>query len=304
MENAAQTEDTDVKPDVASLAAGLAQLAPPSRTTIIETTVVSPSTTARAPLPIAHATIGTQADENSEFHGPTPLVDLGVGEMSFIGWHPKDPSQLAIAGSDALARIYRFDWSPTDQMNAARVDTIEDASMLWVVSALAWHPSGKGLAIAASSPTGMVPTQVTSWDEMGRKMCTYPMGDNVVLSLQWMPSGRALLAASPHPTDVNSSEIIIWEAQTGMIVRELVLPRTVVYAAWLDERRFFLGCTTSLVLFSFDGRYQMLWEEGTSDGETIELMRVDPVTRQLATATYGGMLEVSFLFSYQSTDCD
>ncbi|KAI9884501.1 MAG: hypothetical protein M1823_003716 [Watsoniomyces obsoletus] len=289
-------EDNDVKPDVATLAAGLARLATPSRTTVIETTVVSPSAAASVPREIPHAaTTSTHADATSAFQGPTPLIDTGVGEMSFIGWHPKDPSQLATGGSDALSRVYRFEWSQgsvMDPMSATRIDMPSGVSNLWMVTGLAWHPTGQALAVSASSQTGTASGQVSLFDEMGRLVCNYAMTGNVVLSLQWMPSGRALLAATPHPTEVNSSQIIICEARTGDFIAEMVVPRSVIQVAWLDDRRFFLGCTESVMLISFDGRYELLWEEATSDGETIELMRLDPVTRQLATVTYGGMLEI------------
>ncbi len=99
------------------------------------------------------ASTGTQVDPVTELASQTAVLDTNVGDVLHSVWSPTNPTQLATAGSDALARVWKFTWSNAslaEELKSSQVDAFDrDDDVPWVVSALSWHPAGSMIAVAA-----------------------------------------------------------------------------------------------------------------------------------------------------------
>ncbi|KAK0386542.1 hypothetical protein NLU13_6377 [Sarocladium strictum] len=118
-------------------------------------------------------------------------------------WSPRDPSLLAAAGTDALARVWtvsRVTAPETSQDHVspqfhAMLDRSTPKST--TVTALTWASDGERLAIATDAASQSV---ISVWGLDGTLEQEFEITDLPVIKLSWNPINTALLAISPDKT--------------------------------------------------------------------------------------------------------
>ncbi|KAF7559894.1 hypothetical protein G7046_g4277 [Stylonectria norvegica] len=117
-------------------------------------------------------------------------------------WNPKDPSLLAAAGTDALARVWTVVSRATppdlsqDHESPRALSLIDpDAPRDTTVSALAWTSDGAAIAVATDSKTTC---GIHVWTSEGTHLQSMEVTEPPVIKLIWNPSNTALLAISPN----------------------------------------------------------------------------------------------------------
>ncbi|KAK0706529.1 WD40-repeat-containing domain protein [Lasiosphaeria miniovina] len=212
---------------------------------------------------------GTQVDKVHELTQETVFLRLGVDEASeasparasenplvlLCEWNPQDPSILAAAGTDALARVWTIDargaaLESSDRegmlghvsdagvsrpfMNLVEPDVPKNAT----VSAMAWNWSGD--AIAMSIDIGSK-ARITIWGRDGTNSHRFEGLESPVIKLRWNPNNDLILGISPEKS---SSLITIFSASTGNSISHLVeahnLDADALDATWISDTDFIL----------------------------------------------------------------
>ncbi|SPO03494.1 related to nuclear receptor co-repressor/HDAC3 complex subunit TBLR1 [Cephalotrichum gorgonifer] len=144
--------------------------------------------------------------------GATP-VGFSNGEnaapvLLHCQWNPKDPSRLAAAGTDALARVWTVtrstpgglpngDRPPSSHVNGADQpcrDLIEEGTHAnATMTAMAWN--WDGTAIAVANDHGLKAC-INIWTPDGVHLQRLEVSEQPVTKLRWNPSDTALLAVS------------------------------------------------------------------------------------------------------------
>ncbi|KAG5998463.1 hypothetical protein E4U43_002408 [Claviceps pusilla] len=137
-------------------------------------------------------------------------------------WNPRDPSVLAAAGTDALARVWTISRgtaaepghdqgasgpgpgpgpgsgslsSPRSSSPRAHTLLDPDTPRATTVTALSW--TSDGTAIAVATDLGSI-AAVNVWSADGVHMHNMEVSEPPVIKLSWNPSNTALLAISPE----------------------------------------------------------------------------------------------------------
>ncbi|KAG5982921.1 hypothetical protein E4U55_001121 [Claviceps digitariae] len=177
-------------------------------------------------------------------------------------WNPRDPSVLAAAGTDALARVWTISRGTTaetdpDQVafgsvsgsaslscprtSSPRAHTLldPDAPRATTVTALSWTSDGTAIAVATDS--GSV-AAVNVWSADGVHMHNMEVSEPPVIKLSWNPSNTALLAISPEK---GGALITVYYSSTTVTALTYYLPghdiaATPLDATWTNDTDFLL----------------------------------------------------------------
>jgi transducin (beta)-like 1 len=300
----------------------------------------------QVPSPVA-ATLGpeqgTQLDKVSELATETSFLDLtddvagaGVGAGAAAAtakrnpillqceWNPRDPTILAAAGSDALARMWTVSSADSSTADATADSTDpnvqsqgqprasvyynlldESAPQGTTVTGLTWSLDGRHIAIA-SEILDEGTAKIEVWNTDGMSLASYMAFESPIVCLRWNPPGVLLLALSP---DVDGCLVTIMcpSKQTSI---QIALPNHSLAeqsldAAWTAHDEFvicggdllqaFHGTSTGI---SFVRKYE------TREGHALSKAAFDWPSRLLATASDTGMIDVSFFYSSLFTSTD
>jgi transducin (beta)-like 1 len=110
-------------------------------------------------------------------------------------WNPRDPSILAAAGTDALARVWTVPESGQDHVSP-QVHSLVDPKTpkSTTVTALSWTSDGSTIAVATDCGS-QAAIKVCSAN--GEHVLSIEVPEPPVVKLSWNPSNKALLAISP-----------------------------------------------------------------------------------------------------------
>ncbi|KAL7944364.1 WD40 repeat-like protein [Trichoderma barbatum] len=117
-------------------------------------------------------------------------------------WNPKDPSILAAAGTDALARVWTISRATATDHGQHHVSPHAHALLdpespkTTTVTALAW--TSDGTAIAVASDCGGARAAIHLWSAGGELVQALDVSEPPIVKLLWNPSNTALLAISPE----------------------------------------------------------------------------------------------------------
>ena len=138
--------------------------------------------------------------EGTTTPSPSPVGADNAPVLLQCEWNPSDPSILAAAGTDALARIWTVSRAtapdPSQDHVSPRAHTLLDPETprTTTVTALSWTSDGTAIALATDS--GSLAT-VSVWSAEGAHLQTMEVSEPPVIKLNWNPSNTALLAISP-----------------------------------------------------------------------------------------------------------
>ncbi|PKS06907.1 hypothetical protein jhhlp_005502 [Lomentospora prolificans] len=224
-----------------------------------------------APTPIARTDgpdQGTQVDKVQELAPETTFLRLtasdsvtgqinGAGENAPIllhcEWNPKDPSRLAAAGTDALARVWTISRAtagalPNGDSNAPGHVSIvnqpfhslveEETPPNINVTALAWNWDGTAIAVATDH---LNKARINIWGPDGSHLQRFEVAEPPIIKLRWSPSAAALLAVS---VDNGGTLVTVYPSATSTTLSYFLgghdLGSWPLDAAWINETDFLL----------------------------------------------------------------
>lgn len=216
-------------------------------------------------------------------------------------WHPRDPTILAAAGTDALARIWNVsrgattDLASAGHVNGASPDfhavVEEDVLPRATVTAMAWNWEGSTIAIATDSDSK---ARIDLWSHEGSHLQRFEVAEPPVIKLRWSPTSAAILGIAP---DNGGTLITVYEAATTNSMTYL-LPRhdldsEPLDAAWISESEFLIGGGDLLMtLRCADGKITEMRTYDTREGDSLTQVQFDWRTSLVATCGEKGFVDI------------
>lgn len=265
---------------------------------------------------------GTQVEKVTELGSETTFLTLSErpgGNKPIVlhcEWSPQDPTILAAAGTDALARLWTVSRGlPTTEsashvngamhppsMELADEDIVKSNS---TISAIAWTSDGEAIAVASDSPElDDDQARVIIWTKDGNIYQQYGGYEPPVVILRWNPSNNLLLVLMPH--DEATQITILSPSSQGSA--EYTFPQPLSNlgyfdVAWTDNFEFVLCGGDVLQSFSCkDAVIAPGRKYDTRPDHKLNKVLFDPRSRLLATSSLSGNIDVSFDSSLYSKD--
>ncbi|KAI1279745.1 WD40 repeat-like protein [Xylaria sp. FL0933] len=261
---------------------------------------------------------GTQVDKVEELACETTFIPLGSGLDDAPGalsrvngdnapvllhcqWHPRDPSLLAAAGTDALARIWNIsrgaaaDPASEDHVNGIVPDfhdlVEDDIPPKATVTAMAWNWDGSAIAVATDSDSK---ARLTLWTPEGSHISHLEVAEPPIIKLRWSPHSTAILAIAP---DSGGTLITVYHSHTLNSLTYLLpnhdLNAEPLDAAWTSDTEFLLCGGDLLVLLRYsDKEISEVQKFETRKGDILTHVQYDPHTSLAATCGERGIVDV------------
>ncbi len=273
---------------------------------------------------------GTQVDKVEELATETTFLQLAPDQVAdnttiaesqqpghenpivlHCEWNPRNPSVLAAAGTDALARIWTISRAAsisgpvTDHVNGRTKpykDLIdEDGSQRSTVTAMAWNPDGTNIALATESGSK---AHVSIWSPDGTLLLRYNVREPPVIKLRWNPNGTSILGIAPE----NGGTLVsVFSAVTSGTASYLLqshdLNADPLDAAWTSESDFLLcgGALLAAFHLSENGIVKARVFETNKDDSFVQI-QFDGRSRIAATASEKGVIDVSLVCALKFCD--
>lgn len=269
---------------------------------------------------------GTQVDKVYELTQETVFLQLGgvdsesssalsparTNENPIVlhcEWNPKDPSVLAAAGTDALARVWTVSRGPAPaaqlQDSQGLPDHVDGTTRPFknlledevprnaTVQGLAWNWSGDALALAVQI-------------ENKARICVYALdGTNLhrfdgveppVIKLRWSPNNDLILGISPEKS---ATLITIFSSSMANSMSHLIADYDLntepsLDATWISDTEVIICGGSCLVGLRWTEAGIVLGREfDTRKNETFGLVQFDWHTKLVATTSEQGIIDVS-----------
>ncbi|KAI1376046.1 WD40 repeat-like protein [Hypoxylon crocopeplum] len=236
---------------------------------------------------------------------PTTAVARINGESAPVvlhcQWHPRDPTILAAAGTDALARIWNVSrGATTDPASDGHVNGVapnfhtlveDDIQPRATVTAMAWNWDGTAIAVATDSDSK---ARINLWTTEGAHIQRFEVTEPPVIKLRWNPNDAAILGIAP---DNGGTLIMVYHA---------LIPNSMTYflpghdldsdpldAAWTSESDFLLcGGDLLMALRCADGEITETRRFETREGDSLTQVHFDPSTSLVATCGEKGFVDI------------
>lgn len=242
------------------------------------------------------------ADDASESspaaHSDSPLILLGE-------WNPQDPSILAAAGTDALARVWTVsrgtfpDTTSSDHVhdisrpykNLKEDDVPPDAT----VSALAWNWSGNAIALATQF-ANVSRTRISIWSVDATSIHHFDGVESPILKLRWSPNNDLILSVGPEGKGTLLTIFSAAEAtSTSFSIPNHDVETAPLDASWTSETDFIICGGDLLQSLRYAG--DSIVQTKAFDTEGVEgafcQVQFDWRTKLVATSTDKGVIVVS-----------
>ena len=281
----------------------------------------------QAPSPVAITNgpeRGTQIEKVIELGSETTFLDISDDASAKntvllrCDFSPQDPTILAVAGTDALARMWTLSRTSTTvpDTNTNEMETDqpvspqrprylslldEGAPSSTNVTSLAWTSDGKLIAVA-SEPIDDNTAKVDIWSLEGTSISSFSGLEASVISLQWNPANNILLALSP--LSLNGGILITLWLATIQESRQYSLSghngiEQNLDAAWISNEEFVLCGGDLLQAFQCsEGNISPLRKYETREGHALSKVAFDRHSTLFATASDTGMIDVSMTILY------
>jgi transducin (beta)-like 1 len=251
---------------------------------------------------------GTQVDKVSELTAETTFLDLSDDSSSRntillqCEFNPRDPTVLAAAGTDALARMWTFSRMPpdldvhTDRVSPPHHNLLGDGlPPNTTATGLSWSSDGFSVAIASEPMEGET-ARIEVWNTDGTSIASFDSFESPVIHLRWNPSNTLLLALSPE----GQGTLITIMSPTTQDTLQHSLPGHILMdqlldVAWTSNEEFVLCGGDMLRAFHcVDGAISPVRKYETREGHALSKVTFDWFSRLLATASDTGMIDVGF----------
>lgn len=258
---------------------------------------------------------GTQVEKARDLTQDTLFLRLSPGESPDAGenpivllceWNPRNPSLLATAGTDALARIWTLPCGAAPDADPGHVESSSRPSLSIVeddlpksatVSAMAWSSDGDLIALGTELGSK---SRVSICSADGTSRQRFDGLDTPITNLCWSPNSNFLLTISPDVSKgVENAGTLIHISSPSMVnslshVLDHDLRSDSLDATWISETEFLL-CGGNL-LASFRCTEQGIIqgrEFHTGKDERFSLVEFDWRSNLVATASDKGYIDVS-----------
>ncbi|KAJ9141918.1 WD repeat protein [Pleurostoma richardsiae] len=285
----------------------------------------SPLEGERVPTPIPRTDgpeQGTQVDKVDELAPETIFLRLGADESSASAfptadetapsrtsqnpiilhcqWNPQDPSSLAAAGTDALARV----WKLASGANAEPVDShVKDVSRPYddlveddvpaesMITALAWNGEGNAIAVAVQFDNK---ARISIWFADGTPSHRFDVAEPPVIKLRWNPNSMSILAIAP---DKKGTVVTVFSSamanSVSYFLPEHDLHSDPLDAAWVSESEF-LVCGGDLLLWlrCTEDSIALFRKFETRQDDSLTEVHFDRHSKLVATASDKGVIDL------------
>ncbi|KAF3765890.1 hypothetical protein M406DRAFT_290169 [Cryphonectria parasitica EP155] len=223
-------------------------------------------------------------------------------------WNPNDPSRLAAAGTDALARVWTVSRATGPEQVADHVDPgwpsinliDEDFPPNSRISAISWASDGKHIAVATDDDQK---ARIDLWDMEGNQVQHWDDFEAPIVKLRCNPYGRQTLCVSPSTTKTASNQPDGWIATLLPSASANVVERPLPGydesdepdADWINETDFVLCIRTKLAIFKHTGdSIIQVREFVTRANDPLTAVQYDGTleTGCIAAATANGYIDV------------
>lgn len=254
---------------------------------------------------------GTQVEKVNDLSTDTNFLELAIDPSSNgtvllqCEFHPQDPTILAAAGTDALARMWRL--SRTMQESGSESpgkpifvshnnlldDNISPAST--TVTGVSWSSDGFSIAVA-SEPTDDSTAKVEFWTSDGKSFASFNQFDSPIICLRWNPNSTACLTLSPI-NEGRSTSITVMSPTMGTSA-QISLPHHSLVdqsldVAWTTNEEFFLCGGDILQGFKLaDGVITADQKLETRDSDALSKVTYDWRSRMIATTSDSGTIDI------------
>ncbi|KAI5462291.1 WD40-repeat-containing domain protein [Mariannaea sp. PMI_226] len=212
-------------------------------------------------------------------------------------WNPKDPSILAAAGTDALARVWTISRATPPEPGQDHVSPHAhslldpDAPRDTTVTALSWTSDGAAIAVATQSKNRAT---LNVWSADGTHLQTMEVSEPPVYKLYWNPTNTALLAISP---DKGGALVTVYYSPAGNSVSYLLpgheIDATPLDAAWTTETEFLLtGGDLFLCLLCNESSITQVRKLETKEDDAFTQVLFDSRSNLAATSSDKGTLDL------------
>ncbi|KAL1912724.1 hypothetical protein Sste5344_001314 [Sporothrix stenoceras] len=216
-------------------------------------------------------------------------------------WNPSNPSVLAAAGTDALARIWTISRAGSnnepvaDHVNGitkAYKDLVdEDGAEHSTVTALAWNPNGSTIALATEASSK---ARVGIWSPDGTLLHQYNVREPPVIKLRWNPNGASILGIAPEGSGTLVTVFsAVASGVSSYLLKDHDLSGDPLDATWTSENSFLVCGGDLLASFSVTDSGIFLGKAfNTKKDERFTMVQYDPISRIVATASERGVIDL------------
>jgi len=253
---------------------------------------------------------GTQVEKVNELSAETTFLELSDDPSSRNAillqceFNPQDPSILAAAGTDALARMWTLSRtmpdlgsdSPGKPVFAPHHNLLDDnVPSTTTATGLAWSSDGENIAVS-SEPLDDGTAKVEFWRKDGALSASVNTFDSPVICLRWNLHNSACLALSPQNEGRGTQITVMYPSYDESV--QFSLPRHALLdqaldAAWISEEEFLICGGEFLQAFQcVEGAIVQGRQYETREGDTLSRITYDWCSRLVATASDSGTIDV------------
>lgn len=259
---------------------------------------------------------GTQVEKVTELRPETTFLDLSDEASSKntvllqCEWNPRDPTLLAAAGTDALARMWHISRTTADpdhdgELNGSstsppHLDLLEDGlPSSTTVTGISWTSDGTAIAVA-SEPQDDGTARVNVWTADGVRSLDFEGFESPVICLRWSLSNAALLALSPEN---GGTLITVMAPATRESIRYSMAKHDLtdqpLDVAWTGDDEFIICGGDLLQAFKCNAQgISPFRKYETREDHGLSKIVYDWRSNLLATASDNGMIDVGLLTTF------
>lgn len=269
---------------------------------------------------------GTQVEKVHELSQETIFLRLTADEASaetspiqanqnpivlHCEWNPRDPTVLAAAGTDALARVWTLARTSAPDNVSDHVDGIhrlfedlveDDLPRSSTVSAMAWNWDGNALAVASEVGSK---SRVSIWSPDGTHIHRFDGAESPVIKLRWSPNNAFILGIAP---DSGRTLVTLFPSMMAnsmsYVLPDHDLREEPLDATWISESEFILcgGDLLSSLRFTGDGIVPNRQFDTRKD-ENFSQVQFDWRSGLLATSSDKGTIDVGNMLLLYLENC-
>jgi len=261
-------------------------------------------------------TTGTQVDKVHELNSETTFLDLSDDPARNANtvllqceFNPRDPTLLAAAGTDALARMWTLSRasaahdpaaapeSPRKPKFAAHHNLLEEnMPSSTTTTGLSWSADGTTIAVS-SEPNDDGVAKVEFWNTDGIQLASYNTFESPIICLKWNTDNTACLTISPGNEGRSTVITVMQPSATDSIMYQLPnhsLSEQILDVAWTAPDVFVVCGGDMLKAYQItDNVINPVKKFETKDGSALSKVVFDRRTELLATASDVGTIDVS-----------
>ncbi|KAM0424002.1 hypothetical protein ACHAPD_002485 [Fusarium lateritium] len=243
-------------------------------------------------------------DDQNEGQGrgttPSPSSPSGPDNAPILlqcEWNPRDPSILAAAGTDALARVWSIARAGPVEPGQDHVSPQghslldRDVPRDTTVTALSWTADGAAIAVATDSKNQ---ASINVWSAEGAHLQSMEVSEPPIIKLSWNPINTALLAISP---DKGGALVTVHYPPAGNSLSYLLsdhdIAATPLDAVWTGDAEFLLcGGDLMICLQCTDTTIVQARKFETKEDDSFTQVLFDARSRLAATSSDKGILDL------------